>query len=124
MISTPGGKIASNQIIRLVPIKLGSIIIKTDLILLPLEGMDIILGMNWTAQHGVTLDIPARAVEINSPNHGATTLYLPFRECINSCAFALEGVKLEEIPVVCEYADVFPDDFAWNATRSGYRIRY
>ena len=33
MISTPGGKIASNQIIRLVPIKLGSIIIKTDLIL-------------------------------------------------------------------------------------------
>src|SRR6185312_12976951 len=98
MISTPGGKIASNQVIRLVPVKLGSLIIKTDLILLPLEGMDIILGMNWMAQHGVKLDIPARAVEINSPNHGATTLYLPFRECINSCAFALEGVKLEEIP--------------------------
>ena len=69
MISTPGGKIASNQIIRLVPIKLGSIIIKTDLILLPLEGMDIILGINWMAQHGVTLDIPAWAVEINFPNH-------------------------------------------------------
>ena len=45
MISTPGGKIASNQVIPFVPIKLGSIVIKTDLILLPLEGMDIILGM-------------------------------------------------------------------------------
>ena len=110
MISTPGGKIASNQIIQLVLIKLGSTIIKTDLILLALEGMDIILGMNWMTQHGVTLDIPARAVEINSPNHGATTLYLPFRECINSCAFAMEGVKLDEILVVCEYADVFQDD--------------
>ena len=109
-MSTPGGKIASNQIIRLVPIKLGSIIIKTDLILLPLEGMDIIFGMNWMAQHGVTLDIPARAVAINSPNHGATTLYLPFQECINSCAFAMKDIKLEDIPVVCEYADVFPDD--------------
>ena len=109
-MSTPGGKIASNQIIRLVPIKLGSIIIKTDLILLALEGMDIILGMNWMTQHGVTLDIPARAVEINSPNHGATTLYLPFQECINSCAFAMKDIKLEDIPVVCEYADVFPDD--------------
>jgi hypothetical protein len=43
MISTPGGKIASNQIIRHVPIKLGSKIIKTNLILLALEGMDIIL---------------------------------------------------------------------------------
>ena len=72
--------------------------------------MDIILGMNWMAQHGVKLDIPARAVEINSPNHGATTLYLPFRGCINSCAFAIEGVKLQEIPVVCEYANVFSDD--------------
>ena len=33
MISTQGGKIALNQMIQLVPIKLGSIIIKTDLIL-------------------------------------------------------------------------------------------
>ena len=53
MISTLGGKIASNQIIRLVPIKLSSIVVNTDLILLPLEGMDVILGMNWMAQHGV-----------------------------------------------------------------------
>ena len=86
MISTPAGKIASNQIIRLVPIKMGSIIIKTNHILLPLDGMDIILGMNWMTQHGVTLDISAQDVDINSPNHGATTLYLPFRECIISCA--------------------------------------
>jgi len=46
MITTPGGKITSNQIIRHVPIKLGSKLIKTDLILLNLEGMDVILGMN------------------------------------------------------------------------------
>ena len=110
MISTPGGKIASNQITRLVPIKLGSLTINTDLILLPLEGIDIILGMNWMTQHGVTIHIPARAVELNSPKYGATTLYLPFRECINSCAFAMSASKLEEIPVVCEYTDVFPDD--------------
>ena len=31
MISTPGGKIASNQTMRHVPIKLGSIIVETDL---------------------------------------------------------------------------------------------
>jgi hypothetical protein len=110
MISTPGGKIASNQIIRNVPIKLGSKNIKTNLILFALEGMDIILEINWMGLHGVTLDISSQAVEINSPSHGATTLYLPSRECINSCAFTMEGVKPEDIPVVCEYADVFLDD--------------
>ena len=45
MISTPGGKVASNQIIRKVPLKLGSKIFRTDLILLALEGIDVILGM-------------------------------------------------------------------------------
>jgi hypothetical protein len=54
--------------------------IKTDLILLALEGMNIILGMNWMALHAVTLDISSQAVEINSPSHGATTLYLPSQE--------------------------------------------
>jgi len=110
MISTSGGKIASNNIIRRVPIKLGSKTIRTDLILLALKGMDIILGINWMGQHGVTLDILSRATKINSPTHGASTFYLPYRECINSYDFAMEGVKLEDIPVVCEFADVFPDN--------------
>jgi predicted aspartyl protease len=34
MISTPGGKITSNQMVRSVPIQLGSKVIKTDLVLL------------------------------------------------------------------------------------------
>ena len=77
MITTPGGKIASNGILRHVPIQLGSKLIKTDLISLSLEGMDVILGMDWMTQHKVLLDIPSRAVEIDSPYQGATTLYLP-----------------------------------------------
>jgi predicted aspartyl protease len=57
MISTPGGKISSNQLIKGVPIQLGSKVIKTDLVLLHLEGMDIILGMDWMTKHKVLLDI-------------------------------------------------------------------
>ena len=41
---------------------------------------------------------------------GATILYLPQRECFNSCAYAAKEVKIEDIPIVCEYVDVFPDD--------------
>ena len=67
MITTPGGKIASNQITRRVPIKLGSKYILTDLILLGLEGIDIILGTNWMTQHKAVLVIFERTIEINSP---------------------------------------------------------
>jgi hypothetical protein len=76
MISTPGGNITSNQIIKSVPIQLGSKEIKTDLVLLSLEGIDVILGTNWMTKHQVRLDISSRVVEIDSPYYGITTLYL------------------------------------------------
>jgi hypothetical protein len=110
-IATPGGKISSNQICRNVLIQLGSNLVKTDLLVLDLEGMDILLVMDWMTRHRVSLDISSRAVEIDSPYQGTTILYLSQRKCINSCACAVEGIKLEDIPIVCEYPDVFSNDF-------------
>jgi hypothetical protein len=110
MITTPGGTISSNQIYRKVPIQLGSHLIKTNLLLLDLEGMDVLLGMDWMTRHIVSLDISSRAVEIDSPNQKTTILYLPHWGYKNSCAYAVEGIKLKDIPIVCEYPDVFPDD--------------
>jgi hypothetical protein len=110
VISTPGRKITSGQMIKKVPIQLGSKEIRTDLILLNLEGIDIILGTNWMTEHGVLLDISSRVIEIDSPHQGATTLYLPHQEYLHSCTYAITDIKVKDIPVVCEYPDVFPDD--------------
>jgi hypothetical protein len=109
-ITTPGGRIASNQICRDVPIQMGSTLIRIALISLNLEGMDILLGMDWMTRHRVSLDTFSRIVEINSPEYGHTILHLPQQEYISSCVYATEGIKLEDIPVVCEYPDVFPDE--------------
>jgi hypothetical protein len=49
-------------------------------------------------------------VEIHSPTSGQTTLYLPKTEGISPCSYAAVTIQLENIPVVCEYPDVFPDD--------------
>jgi predicted aspartyl protease len=76
MIATPSGKISSNQVYRSVPIQLGRNLVKTDLLVFDLEGMDILLGMDWMTRLRVSLDISSRAVEIDSPDHGTTILYL------------------------------------------------
>ena len=73
MIATPRGKIATNQLIRSVPIQLGSHIIKTTLLVLGLEDVDIILGTNWMTLHHVVLDVASRIVEINSSFCGCFT---------------------------------------------------
>jgi hypothetical protein len=77
MIATPGGKISSNQVCRSVPIQMGRNLVRIDLLLLDLEGMDVLLGMNWMTQHHVSLDISSRTVEIDSPEHKPTIFYLP-----------------------------------------------
>jgi hypothetical protein len=58
----------------------------------------------------VLLDISSRVIEIDSPYNGATTLYLPQQEYFYSCVYATTDIKLEDILIVCEYPDVFPDD--------------
>jgi hypothetical protein len=55
MITTPGGKIVTNQLNRNVPIQLGSKIVKTTLLILGMDNVDIILGTDWMTQHQVVL---------------------------------------------------------------------
>jgi hypothetical protein len=49
-------------------------------------------------------------VEINSPIVGATTLYLPFKDGVNPCSYVAITSQLDDIPVVREFADVFPKE--------------
>jgi hypothetical protein len=110
MIATHRGKIATNQLNQSVPIQLGSHIIKTTLLVLGLENVDIILGANWMSRHQVVLDVASRIVEINSPICGSSTLFLPSQDSTQSCAFAMTELPLKKIPVVYEYADVFLEE--------------
>jgi hypothetical protein len=66
--------------------------------------------MDWMTRHRVSLDIFSRIVEINSPEYGHTILHLLQQEYVSSGVYAIKGIKLEDIPVVCEYPDVFLDD--------------
>jgi hypothetical protein len=109
-ITTPGGNITSHLVTFGVPLRLGSKVIRSNLITINLGSMDVILGMEWMTQHKVVLDILDRVVEINSPTVGHTTLYLPFKDGTDSCAYVTIISPLDEIPVLCEYPDVFLDE--------------
>jgi hypothetical protein len=62
------------------------------------------------SHHKVLLDIAERRIEIASAAVGVSTLYLPLRGSTDPSAYASIATSLEEIPVVCDYPDVFPDD--------------
>jgi hypothetical protein len=110
-ISTPGGRVATYQINRHVPIKFGSLVIKTTLLILGLDSVDIILGTEWLSRHQAVIDIAARAIEIHSPTCGEITLYLPNQGCTRSYACTLIESPVKRIPVSVSTPNVFLDEF-------------
>jgi hypothetical protein len=91
-------------------LQLGSKTFSTNLIHLGFGGQDVILGMNWTERHKIILDISQRVIEIHFPYQWSTALYLPKAEGINLCSYDIVTIQLQNIPVVCEYPNVFHDD--------------
>jgi hypothetical protein len=85
-------------------------VFSTDLIILKGQGLDVILGMSWMKLHRAVLDIAGRLVHLDSPVYGKVILHLPAVSRIKASLHHVGELKLEDIHVVQEFPDVFPDD--------------
>jgi hypothetical protein len=110
VISTPGGRVDADRVVQKVPLDLSGRVFETDLIVLSGQGIDVILGMSWMKWHKAVLDISARLVHLNSPVYEKVTLHLPVISRIKATLHHVVERRLEDIHVVREFPDVFPDD--------------
>ena len=53
-IQSPGGRIYTREIVQHVPIDLGGHQFPTSMLILKDQDIDVILGMNWLTQHGLS----------------------------------------------------------------------
>jgi hypothetical protein len=106
-ISTPGGQIVTKQVVMNPPPNLKGRIYKTCLIVLDGTGIDVILGMSWMRRHRALLDSVAWVVHLDSPEHGNVTLQLASTLVSDASAHHTVARNLEDIPVACEFPDVF-----------------
>jgi hypothetical protein len=110
VISTPGGRVDADRIVRKVPLDLSRRVFETNLIVLSGQGIDVILGMSWIKWHKAVLDISARLVHLNSPVYGKVTLHLPAISRIKASLHHVVERRLDDIHVVREFLDMFPND--------------
>jgi hypothetical protein len=109
-ISTPRGQVDADRIVRKAPLELAERVFSTDLIILKGQGLDVILGMSWMKLHRVVLDIAGQLVHLDSPVYGKVILHLPTISHIKASIHHVVELKLEDIHVVREFSDVFPND--------------
>ena len=78
---------------------------------LPGQGIDAILGMNWLRVYGVVLDLKQRVVELWFPSsEDRMSLIIPLEPVLPIAAHAEDVPDLTSILIVCEFPDVFPED--------------
>jgi hypothetical protein len=112
VISTPGGKIVTKQMVMHTPINLAGKIYKPSLIVLDGQGFDIILGMGWIKAHKALLDTTARVVHLDSPMHGIHVLQLSSSSVVTSSVHHTAAQNVEDIPVAYEFSDVIAEDLS------------
>jgi hypothetical protein len=110
MISTPGGRVDADHVVQKIPLELSWRIFSTNLIILSGQDIDAIIGMGWMKLHRAVLDIADRLVHLDSPMYGKVILHLPMISLIKASLHHMVELKLEDIHVVWEFPDVFPDD--------------
>jgi hypothetical protein len=110
VISTPGGRVDADQIVHKAPLELAGRVFSTNLIILMGQGLDVILGMSWLKLHRAVLDIAGRLVHLDSPVYGKVILHLPTVSHIKASLHHVGELKLEDIHVIWEFLDIFPDD--------------
>ncbi|CAN6362592.1 unnamed protein product [Urochloa humidicola] len=110
--SSPLGEKRSTHMCRDVHIIIEQQTFKVDLTMLESVGIHVILGMDWMTKHKGVISCDPRFVSLTHPN-GQEIKFTPTypRTATTACAMSDKAEKtLEDVPVVCEYPDVFPEE--------------
>jgi hypothetical protein len=110
-ISLAGATISTNKMVRNVLISIQEREYMMDLIVLPGLSIDVILGMKWMSDHGVLIDTSTRTIMLREPK-GGNAFLVPLSQNFEPqhLACAIQDTTLCDIPMVCEFSDVFPDE--------------
>jgi hypothetical protein len=123
VISTPGGRVDADHIAQKVSLELSTKVFSTNLIILSGQRIDVILGMSWMKMHKAVLDIARRLVHLNSPMYEKVTLHLSAISRIKASLHHVVERRLEDIHVVHEFLNMFPDDLPRMPTERDIKFK-
>jgi hypothetical protein len=110
LVSSPGGEMKASHICLRVNLKLNEIEFLAALVDLKSWGIDVILGMDWLRKHDGVIQCRKRSVVLTSPQGNRIEFKVDNSSEEQGTVNSAKGKSLEEIKVVNEYPDVFPDE--------------
>jgi hypothetical protein len=110
IIKSADGQTPVNDEVRRIPLLLKAKVYPVDCLVHEGSSIDIILGISWMGHHRAVLDIDTFTINLNSPLHGQECLPLHYPKPVMRVVYQSIMEGLNDIPVVREFLDVFPED--------------
>jgi hypothetical protein len=103
------GELIVNAGCRDLVLEIGKHKFPANLIVLDSQGLDVILGMDWMTSFEGVIDCANKTITLTTPEKKRIYFKSTF-ELKGSKVNSLKGVSMDEVPVVKEYPDVFPEE--------------
>ncbi|GJW29003.1 putative reverse transcriptase domain-containing protein [Tanacetum coccineum] len=107
-----GKVVSTNTILRSCTLVLCNHVFKIDLLPTRLDSFDVIIGMDWLAYHRALIDCYEKIVRIPLPNGKILKVQgeRPEKDLRSLACIKADEKKLDDIRVVRDFPEVFPDD--------------
>ena len=109
LVQTPGSIIQIDLVYRNLEVRINEIRFPTSFIVIESEKLHVILGMNWLTQYHVCINCATQEVNLTGQD-GQATKFITRRSTPSKEIVFTAIAKMELIPVVSEFPDVFPEE--------------
>jgi hypothetical protein len=109
LVSSPGGEMNTKHICPAVSISIRGVDFPSNLILLDSKGIDIILGMDWLSKYDGVIQCARKAVKLTKKDGTLVEFVAMVRSDLDDKLNHTKAIALEDIRVVQDYPDVFPE---------------
>jgi hypothetical protein len=110
IVQIPGSTAKTQLSCRNVPVELHGVHFKADLIILGTKGLDVVLGMDWMSKYQGHTDCARKSITVTNSEGMQTEHIVTMPSCKAYYKKSVSGPTLDQVPVVCEYPDVFPEE--------------
>jgi hypothetical protein len=110
LVSSPGGEIWTKHICPVISITIRGVDFLANPIVLDSKGIDIILGLNWLRKYDRVILCAKRTIRLTKEDGTIVEFSAAIPAEQVSLLNKVQGTSLNEIGIVQEYPDVFPEE--------------
>jgi hypothetical protein len=110
LVSSPGGEMKTKHICLAITIAIRLVDFLSNLIIIDSKGIDIILGMDWLRKYDGVILCANKAIHLMQEDGTTVEFVAAISANQLSVLNQVKGTSLDEIRIVQDYPDVFPEE--------------